>query len=89
VPRSPFDQAGAIGIGAGKGPSDVAEQGVRKNIVVEAGDVDGHELSRAAAQPMDGPGDQFLAGAGLTADRNRLEGRGDRFAVAEQQQYLR
>ena len=70
--RSLHYQAAPIAFGAGESTLRVPEQGVRENIVVQAGGVDGHEASRQAAQIVKGSGDQFLAHAGFTPDQHRL-----------------
>src|SRR2546428_4074886 len=63
-------------VGAGEGTAFVAEelaleQGGRDGVAVHGDEIPG----RSVAQLVDEPGDEFLAGAGLTRDQDRHVGR--------------
>ena len=61
----------------------MTEEGVGKHVVIQTGHVDRHELALAAAQVMDGPGNQFFADSGFTVDQHRLTRSGDYLHVLE------
>ncbi|OPZ81926.1 MAG: hypothetical protein BWY77_00417 [bacterium ADurb.Bin431] len=75
--RRLFDQPLAFAVGPGKGPAAVAEEGVGEKMVIHPGDVQGDKIAFAAAQIMEGAGDQLLARAGLAGDQHRQGRRGD------------
>ncbi len=58
-----FDQPAAHRIGTGEGAAHMAKQGVGKDVVIKAGNIDGDQIATAAAQLVHSTGDQFLAGA--------------------------
>ncbi len=80
----PLEAADALGQGAGKGPFLVAEQIALSEAGGNGGAVHLHHLLFAAgAQPMDGLGDQLLAGAGFPQDQHGAIALGHQFHLLQ------
>ncbi len=62
----------------------MAEEGVGKMVVVQAGDVDRDPGRLGAGELMDGLGDEFLADAALPGDQDRFAARSHRLDVLEE-----
>ena len=72
-----LDQSLAVALGAGERPLAMTEEGIGKEMIVDAGHVDGDKLAGAAAQIVQGAGDQLLAGASLAGDEHGQRRGGD------------
>ena len=67
-----LEAAGAVVDGAGERAADVAEQLAFQQVLGQGAAVDADERAAAArAEPVDGLGDQFLAGARLAQQQHR------------------
>jgi len=79
------EEAMAVGVGAGEGAFDVAEELAFDEVGGEAAAVDDDKGEVAAgAGVVDGAGDEFLACAGLAGDEDGLAGGGDVGDLAEE-----
>ena len=78
-----FKKAGPHPVGPGVSPLGMAEEGVGKQGVVEAGDVDRHITPGQAADLVNRLGDQLLSRAGLAEDQYRHAAGGNRFNVGK------
>src|SRR5579884_89608 len=73
-----FETALAHPIGAGESARLVTEKFILQQVLIECRAIHGHEgLVLARAVHVDGLGDQFLAGAGLTLDEDGRARAGD------------
>ena len=72
-----LEPSGTIVDGAGKRAADVPEQLALQQVLVQCPAVDSDEWAAAArTDPMDGLGDQFLAGPGFAQQQHRGIGLG-------------
>ena len=81
--RCSFDESGPLASSPGKGAGDMTKQGVGKQGLIQAGDIDRDHLSFTMACPVNGPGDEFLAHACLTGDQYRLPRSGNGLDIIE------
>ena len=83
-----FDHPLARFLGAGVGAAQMAEEGIGKDLIIEAGGIDRHQRSLGTTELVNRLGDQLLTGAAFAGDQDRLGADGDGVDITEDRFHL-